>query len=903
MFMEVRGFILILLVSWLGHAEPQYYGTRVSSIALSGADSQSDLQLIPLHKGDTLTRENIRASIEALYNTKKYSSVEVDASVARDGGTDLIFRVRLYSFFGSVRLEPSNLLDRSVSAYVRIPLGEPFTTSAVDRIVSDITNLLKSEGYFEATVTPEYQTDEKNHLVRVILHAEPGLKPTIGAIQIHGGEQTFREKELRDTLGLSPGQEFSSSRLDNGTAKLRSKFTELGFLNTRVTVNRTYKPAMRLVDLDVTIQPGQFTLVETRGFEISRKKLRELIPVFEEGAVDQDLVEEGRVNVQRYMEQEGYFEASVMADTIEAPLDNAIQINYIITPGARHIIESVSIQGNTYFTTNTIRSRIKVRSAALLNRGVFSPTLLENDERTIEAMYRNAGFENVVVRGSYEERQHIMDVTIRIQEGVQSVVGAISFENNHAVSDQDLENAVALKEGDTYAPVAVDEARAAITQLYYSRGYPDVRVETDTQSLETDQMRVTFRISEGSPYRIGNILVSGNTLTKDKIVHRDSQLYPNTPYDPEEILESQRRLYATGLFDRVDIVTLQQNLPGIRNVLIHVEDSKPILVTYGIGYQEFERARGTIEISHNDLFGLDRSISLRLRGSQRERLAQATYHEPWLFNHPLDGFASILLEHTERPSFVANRIDFSIQTLKRFAAQRNFLLTASYQTVNLQDILVNPLADRFPDERGIIQIARIGSSFIQDRRNDPINPSSGSISTTTFQVASRLFGSEVNFTSLFNQSSFYRSAPLGGVLASSVRLGWNHPFGETHQLPITERYFAGGSTTLRGFSFDEAQPSGGNLLAIGNLEYRAPLSIFPISNVGGALFFDTGNAFPAFSDIRLSDVTYTAGFGLRYQTPVGPVRLDFGFNLHPRTNIDGTREARMKVFFTLGNAF
>jgi outer membrane protein assembly factor BamA len=240
--------------------------------------------------------------------------------------------------------------------------------------------------------------------------------------------------------------------------------------------------------------------------------------------------------------------------------------------------------------------------------------------------------------------------------------------------------------------------------------------------------------------------------------------------------------------------------------------------------------------------------------------------------------------------------------LKRFSPQHTFLVTSSYQTVNLADILVNPLANQFPDERGIIQIGSVSGSSILDRRNDPINPSTGSFTTTTFQVANRVLGSEVNFTSLFNQYSAYSPVP-GGVLATSLRFGWNQPYGPTKALPINLRYFAGGSTTLRGFSFDEAEPDGGNILTIGNVEYRAPLPIFPITGIVGALFYDTGNVFARWSDVNLNNFTHTVGFGLRYQTPLGPVRFDFGFLLKPKTDAIGNSLDRFKVFFTLGNPF
>ena len=230
------------------------------------------------------------------------------------------------------------------------------------------------------------------------------------------------------------------------------------------------------------------------------------------------------------------------------------------------------------------------------------------------------------------------------------------------------------------------------------------------------------------------------------------------------------------------------------------------------------------------------------------------------------------------------------------------LFTASYRTVNLLDIRQNPFAQQFQAEGqgGIIQIASLGTSFIRDHRNDPINPTSGSFHTTTFSIANQALGSEIDFTSFFNQSAFYTPAPKG-VLATSFRFGWNQPYGPTQQLPVTEVYYAGGSTTLRGFGLDKA--GNGNALVIGNVEYRAPLPIFPIKGVGGALFYDTGNAFAKVTTIHYSDFTHSAGFGLRYQTPLGPVRIDFGFNLTPKTLSTGLTQGRMHVFFTLGNPF
>ena len=170
-------------------------------------------------------------------------------------------------------------------------------------------------------------------------------------------------------------------------------------------------------------------------------------------------------------------------------------------------------------------------------------------------------------------------------------------------------------------------------------------------------------------------------------------------------------------------------------------------------------------------------------------------------------------------------------------------------------------------------------------------------------MATRALGSEINFTSLYNEYDAYTPVGTASVLAASMRFGCNHPFGSTTQtgLPPTERYFAGGSTTLRGYGFDDAQPGGGNVLTLGNLEYRFPLRFSPISGMRGAVFYDTGNVFPQLSAVNLARFSHTVGYGFRYQTPLGPVRLDFGVNLNP--NVNGVTTSRVHVFFTLGNPF
>jgi outer membrane protein assembly factor BamA len=306
------------------------------------------------------------------------------------------------------------------------------------------------------------------------------------------------------------------------------------------------------------------------------------------------------------------------------------------------------------------------------------------------------------------------------------------------------------------------------------------------------------------------------------------------------------------------------------------------------------------------LFGLERSTTIRLRGSVREQQVQWTYQEPRLFNHDLEGIASLFFDRCNEcfgtVQFKTTQWNFSLQVLKRLSAARTLTFLGSYQTVNLQDprFLERP---QFRDETGTIQISLLGTTFVRDHRDNPVFPTKGTFQTTTFQVASRLYWSEVNFTSMTSQSLWF--VPVGkAVLANSLRLGWNRPYGITEILPITQRFFAGGANTLRGFDLDEAGPErGGNTLGIVNVEYRFPMPVLRLKDLGGAFFYDGGNAFQTLAPAALNNYTNSAGAGLRYNTPLGPVRFDVGINLHPRIRPDGRREGRVQFFFTLGNMF
>jgi outer membrane protein insertion porin family len=905
---------MLTLMPALALAQQPYYGTTATSVRLSAEADPLDTDKLPIQAGDLITPQNVRGGIQALFDTGRYRTIEVDA-VSALGGTQLTFNVTPHYFFSTFTLEPSNALDRPLSSLIRLPIGQKVSEARLDEVVEQTTQTLKDAGYFNAAVTVTLGPDNPQRLRTVDLRTNvrgPEDRATVTAVQLQGGG-VLPASQLLDKFDVSAGDVFNANAIEKGLAAIRAHLLEQSFLNSEVRSVTEYDAASNTASLKITVGPGQKTVIDTRQ-RIPDSEVRKLIPVFEEGEFDEDLIREGRARIVEYEQQQGYFDVRVEGpEIVQASPGNPLRIGFAIEQGERHKVRSVSFQGNTVFTDEDLRERIKVRAAGFpkfLTNGLFSEQLAQADVLTIQSMYRREGYEAAFIEYRRKDgADHQIDVTFDIIENTRNPIESLVVSGNREISESELRSIIGIKAGDFYSPSQAANARTAVMAHYYEMGFPDARVDaTADPNPLTRGRRLTYQISEGRRYRIGELLVVGNTRTNVTLIKRASRLKEYDFFNPEDVLQAQQRLYSTGLFSRVDVVPLDRNAGELRPILIQVEEAKTIVLTPGIGIKERAGPRATLDISHNNILGGGRSLGLRFRWGVNEQQVQATYREPRLFNHEsLDGFVNLTGEKTDQPTYQARSLEFALQVRKRIDEKNSFVTNASYQVVDLENLKVSDVVRKLPDLKGVIHISKFGATYVSDRRDNAVDPKNGLFNTTTFQIAGRAWGSEVNFVSLSHQASFFQPKGIG-TLALSSRVGWKLPYGDDDELPITERYFAGGSTTLRGFGLDEAgPPGGGQLLSLANAEYRVPLKKLSIGELRGALFYDTGNVFERPSEFSLKDFTHTAGVGIRFQTPLGPVRFDVGLNLNPRVRInsEGTpvREDSAKAFFTLGHAF
>jgi outer membrane protein insertion porin family len=546
------------------------------------------------------------------------------------------------------------------------------------------------------------------------------------------------------------------------------------------------------------------------------------------------------------------------------------------------------------------------------------------------------------------------------------VIQSVSFDGNEALTTDMLRQSIASLPGQAYfePQIATDADNLAV--LYLNRGYQEVAVQPDPRFTgDRTSVDLHFVIREGPQVLIDHVLIVGNARTKTGTIAREIQLKSGQPLSQQEEDETRTRLTALGTFRRVDISYLQ--LPGAethRDVVITVEEAPLTTIGYGGGLEGGKRLglnpgevgavekfqvapRGFFQIGRRNLFGGDRSLNLFTRVSFRpasptvsatnevistggygfnEYLAQLAYGERRIFGTPADATFSTAVEQAGRSSFQFNRRGAGVTVSRRLRRSLGVSARYSLERTRLFDVSISPadkpLIDRlFPQ----VRLSIVSGSLIRDTRNDAIDPSAGGLIGLDGNLAARRIGSEVGFMKTFLQGFMYRR--LGGgptVAAFGARLGLATGFPRSittiddqgqsvtqvvDDIPANERFFAGGDTTVRGFALDRLGtpatidangfPTGGDGLLVLNAELRAPLR----GPLGVAGFVDVGNVFLHVNDMDLGALRAAVGFGIRYRSPIGPIRVDVGVKLDRRNLPNGTPERTTAFHVSLGQAF
>jgi outer membrane protein insertion porin family len=517
------------------------------------------------------------------------------------------------------------------------------------------------------------------------------------------------------------------------------------------------------------------------------------------------------------------------------------------------------------------------------------------------------------------------------------MVRSVTFEGNKAFTEAELLKKMSLKPGLPFNELLLEEDRYRILSLYSNKGYLYAKVEAEktlgypaevaspVENAEKGEESkphppakgvekvpangtadIRFRIAEDHPVTIGKIILRGNESTKDHILLRELFVKPGGLYDYGAILGSQQRIYSLRYFGLVRIEPLR---PGekeyVKDMLLTVEERPAGAVEFGVGYGNLDRLKGFVEVSHRNLWGGAQYASLRAEGSDILKRTIFNYQEPWFLGYKLE--SKFTLTWFDRKEINSQTREIYYQTRETAVAYgvekayRGFRFSLTYQLEDVNNYNVNPDAVLSSEDIGRLTISSISPGVLWDLRDDPFNPKRGSLHGIAGKEALKELGSQADFTKATVQSTWFFSLSQDIVAALSMRAGMAWPHGETPQVPLHERYLAGGSNTVRGYTQDSVgpkgtdgkTPTGGDSMAIFNAELRTN----PGGGFGLVFFTDAGNVWKG-QAIVLDDLRAAYGAGIRYNTPVGPLRLDYGQKINRKAG-----ESPGELHVNIGHAF
>ena len=900
-------------------------------------------QLLPFRQGDKLKLSDIRLAIQRLHESGRYQDIAVDATRSGEGVV-LTFKTTGNWFIGRVTVDgvpPPPNRGQLVNS-TKLALGSEYSDEDLQAAIENLQAVLRNNGFYEARINPVLSRDPATTEISIRFEVSPGPRARF-AMPIIKGQP---ERDADDISGATGWKRFygllgwktvTENRVQQGLERIRRSYLSKDHLMARVTLDgMEYDPKSKTVTPTLTVDAGPRVTVRTRGARVSRGKLRELIPIYQEQSVDRDLLVEGMHNLEELFQAEGYFDVKVSFD-VSKRQDGREVILYRINRGQRSKLVHLDVSGNQYFDDETIRERMYITPATRLRyrHGRFSMDMLERDKEAIADLYRSNGFQNVEVTSRVETNfrgnERELGVFIEINEGPQWFVSDLSLSGVDLKLLPEVEAMLQSTAGQPYSNFNVATDRDNILNYYFNNGYPEARFESIVSpGPQPNTVRLQYIVEEGPRNFVRGILISGLEATSRNLVTSRIPITPGAPLSQSEMVESQRRLYDLGIFAKVDMAV--QNPEGReRNkyVLYQFEEARRYSLTLGFG-AEIARIGGgqgtladpgggagfsprvSLGLSRGNMFGVGHTLGLLSRVSNIQRRVVLNYLAPqFQGNENLNlSFSTLWDDSRNIRTFTSRRWEGSAQIGQRLSRSNTIQYRATFRRVTVDENTLVIRPDLIPVFAQPARVGLFSTTFIHDRRDDPIESHRGMYNTFDIGVAHRIFASQPQYTRMVWRNSTYHQIGRELVLARSFNFGWLKNFGDT-EIPLPERFFAGGATAHRGFPENQAGPRdlvtgfpiGGNAFLVNSIELRFPLLG---ENLGGVIFHDAGNVYSDLDDINLrfrqrntADFNYMVhsfGFGLRYRTPIGPIRVDFGFSPNsPRfVGFEGTREELLR---------
>jgi outer membrane protein insertion porin family len=721
---------------------------------------------------------------------------------------------------------------------------------------------------------------------------------TVAAIRVEGnlaiGEPTILSK-----IKTKPGRKFSQEVMDDDIKRLYA----LGyFTDVRIDVEHLAE------GVSVTILVEEKPIIKEIIFEgnekINTRRLKKIVKTKEKDMLNFSKLSEDVREIKSFYEKNGFHRSNVKYELEEDKELNRVTVRILVDEEMRMRIKRVFIEGNDSIDSNKIISIMETRPAWIFRRGYFDDEAFEKDLARIKMYYRDRGFLDVSIapKFDYDRENAVMYITLKINEGGQYKIRNITVKGNIIFPAEEVREVISQKKGEPFSFTALQKDGESARSLYYGRGYMNAEIGVDTiPDPKRQTLDIVFNIDGKEVVYVGKIDIKGNTKTKDVVIRRELRTYPGERFDGDKIRRSKERLYNLGFFEDIYFETRPSHEPNVNDLEISVKETKTGEFAFGGGYSSIDEFIGFIQITQKnfDLLnfpyftGDGQQLAVKAELGTVRTNYDVSWTEPWIFDYPLSfGFDTYYRTHFRRSQvgygYKEVRGGGDVRFGKEFLEYFNSTLMYKLENVDISDIPEEATQD-LRDEEGENLLSRLVLGVNFDNRDNIFSPTRGFSAGIRVENTGGFLAGDKNFFKTNFWTSFYYSPLEKIVVELRGRAGIANPYSDTDKIPIYERFYAGGASTIRGYrerkvgprDLVSSTPVGGEAMLIGNIELTFPVYEKVIK---GAVFYDVGNVWSDLGDFGQSGYKQGVGVGIRIKTPIGPLKLDWGYPLSDNHN-------------------
>jgi outer membrane protein insertion porin family len=725
----------------------------------------------------------------------------------------------------------------------------------------------------------------------------------IDSISVQGNKRI----ETDAILAVIESQKGAKYDQDTLNKDLRSIY-QMGFFED-VQIDTEESPGGKSVAFKVSEKPsiGKITLFGTK--KIDQKDLVEVLGIKKYSIINMKVIKDSIERLKDHYHQKGYYHVEIKESLEDLP-NNEVSLIYQIKEGDKAYIREIIFEGNVAFDDDELKDLMETSEKGffsfLTESGHLDKKKLEGDIFKIKSFYQNNGYIKARVGEpdiSYKEDEGLI-ITVTINEGPQYAIGKVMLEGDLIKDVDELYQALKITKEKVYNREVIRSDTLSLSKIYSDEGYAFIDVSPDIKEDDkAHKVDITYKIVKGKKIRFERIIITGNDKTRDKVIRRELKVIEGGYFSGKKLKRSSQNLHRLGFFEEVEVNTKKGSSDEEMILDIHIKERPTGMLSFGVGYSSDEHTIGTLQISQNNLFGRGQSLSAKASLSNKATRYTLSFTEPWLFDKPLSAGIDLYDWEYEYDEYIKDSTGGRLKL--GFPLGLDFTrgsVIYTYDDAEIRDVL-ETASQIIKDMIGRNVTSSLTLGISRDSRDRRFNARQGSVNSFTVEYAGGFLGGDNYFTKYMARSAWFFPFFLDSAFSIQGRWGCidQRPGGE---LPVYEKFRLGGMNTVRGFRYGTISPIdpttgdriGGEKMMVYNIEFRFPLQ--KEQGIMGVLFFDAGNVFTADEDYTFAGIRSSAGAGIRWYSPVGPLRLEWGKNLDPEPG-----EAGSTWEFTIGTPF